>query len=147
VVCRSARLRCHGPRLGNVLGNDPRLAWVRYSAETGQPIPWVAVHRLPDYVYFHHGVHVRRGISCVECHGPVHQMDEVYQAQPLSMAFCLECHRNPAARLRPPETVFDLGWRWHGQPQQAAQLRRQFGQRAMQDWNVESLQACSACHR
>lgn len=140
-------IRCHGPRHGNVLGDDPRLAWVRHSAETGEPIPWIAIHRLPDYAYFHHAAHVRRGVSCVECHGPVHQMDEVYHAQPLSMAFCLDCHRNPASRLRPPEKVFDLAWRWHSEPKVAAQLQSQFGRRAVAEWAVEPRQSCSPCHR
>src|SRR5262247_935618 len=98
-------INCHGPKNGNILGNDPRLALVRESAESGKPIPWVQVHKVPDYVYFNHSVHVNRGVSCVECHGPVNQMDEVYHAKPFGMSFCLECHRNPAAKLRPPDKI------------------------------------------
>ena len=58
-------------------------------------IPWVRVHKAPDYVYFNHAVHVNRGISCVECHGKVDQMVEVHHDKHLSMAFCLDRHRNP----------------------------------------------------
>jgi mono/diheme cytochrome c family protein len=74
-------------------------------------------------------------------------MDEVYHAKPLSMAFCLECHRDPAARIRPVDKVTDLGWTWNADPKVAAELQRVNGERLVQDWNVQSLQNCSACHR
>ena len=77
-------MNCHN----QVLRNDPRLAPVRESAATGQPIPWVQVHIVPDYVFFNDSVHVARGIGCVECHGRVDQMDEVRHAKPFSMSFC-----------------------------------------------------------
>ena len=70
---------------------------------------------MPDFVYFNHSVHVNRGISCVECHGQINQMDEVHHAQPLSMTFCLDCHRNPGPNLRPLDKITDLAWnpqRW-----------------------------------
>ena len=86
-------MNCHS----QVLKDDPKLAVVRESYATGTPIHWVQIHKLPDYVYFNHSVHVDRGISCVECHGHINKMDEVYQAKPLTMAFCLDCHRDPAA--------------------------------------------------
>lgn len=88
-------LNCHS----RVKSQSPLLAKVRESYATGQPIPWVRVHRLPDYVYFNHAVHVKAGVSCVSCHGRVDQMAEVRQVQPLSMAWCLDCHRNPAAAI------------------------------------------------
>ena len=97
-------MNCHN----QVLKDDPRLAPIRESAATGKPVEWVQIHKLPDYVYFNHSVHVNRGISCVHCHGDIHKMDEVYHAKPLSMTFCLECHRNPAPNLRPPDKVTDL---------------------------------------
>ena len=93
----STCMNCHN----QVLKDDPRLALIRESAQSGKPIPWVQIHRVPDYVYFNHSVHVDRGISCVECHGPVNKMEEVYHNKPLSMTFCLDCHRNPAAKIRP----------------------------------------------
>ena len=76
------------------LKDDARLATVRQSYDSGEPIPWVRIHKVPDYVYFNHAVHVNRGISCVECHGKVDEMEVVYHAKELSMGFCLECHRN-----------------------------------------------------
>ncbi|MCB1128829.1 MAG: cytochrome c3 family protein, partial [Verrucomicrobiae bacterium] len=88
-------MNCHN----QVLKEDARLALVRESAASGTPIPWVQVHKVPDFVYFNHSVHVNRGISCVHCHGQVNQMDEVRHAQPLSMSFCLECHRHPELKI------------------------------------------------
>ena len=87
----STCMNCHN----QVLKDDPRLALVRDSATNNMPIPWVQIHRLPDYVYFNHAVHVRRGISCVECHGRVDQMDEVHHAKPLSMSVLLELPSRP----------------------------------------------------
>lgn len=136
-------MNCHS----QVLKDDPKLALVRESAATGTPIPWVQIHRTPDYVYFNHSVHVTRGISCVHCHGQVNEMDEVYHAEPLSMAFCLDCHRDPAAFIRPPDKVTDLNWKWSDDPLQNAELQRANGQKFVHDWKVESLQNCSACHR
>jgi hypothetical protein len=143
VPATSTCMNCHT----QVLKDDVRLALVRESAQTGKPIPWVQVHKVPDYVYFNHAVHVNRGVSCVECHGQINQMVEVYHAQPLSMSFCLECHRNPAGRLRPPDKITDLNWKWSDDPAQAAQLQKLNGEAMVQHWRVQSLQSCSACHR
>jgi hypothetical protein len=136
-------MNCHN----QVLKDDPRLALVRESAQSGKPIPWVQVHRVPDFVYFNHSVHVNRGISCVECHGPIDTMDEVYHVKPLSMTFCLDCHRDPAAKLRPPDKITDLNWKWSNNPEEAARLQKLNGEKFVHDWRVESLQTCSACHR
>ena len=139
----STCMNCHN----QVLKDDPRLALVRESAASGKPIPWVQIHRTPDFVYFNHSVHVNRGISCVECHGQINQMTEVYHAKPLSMAFCLDCHRNPAAKVRPPGKITDLNWTWSGDPNIAAQQQKAFGEKFVHDFRIESLQNCSACHR
>ena len=139
----SSCMNCHS----QVLPDDPRLALVRESHATGKPIPWVQIHKMPDFVYFNHSVHVNRGVSCVECHGQINEMDEVFQSKPLGMTYCLECHRDPAARLRPPDKITDLKWKWSDDPKLAAQLQRTHGQEMVQNWKVESLQNCSACHR
>jgi len=136
-------MNCHN----QILKDDPRLALVRDSFATGKPIPWVQVHKVPDYVYFNHSVHVNRGVSCVECHGQVNKMDEVVHAKPLSMSFCLECHRDPASRLRPPDKVTDLNWKWSDDPKTAAQLQQEKGKQFVHDWKVQSMQNCSTCHR
>jgi hypothetical protein len=136
-------MNCHN----QVLKDDPRLALVRDSAATGKPIPWVQVHKVPDYVYFNHAVHVNRGVSCVKCHGDIHKMDEVQHAKPLSMTFCLDCHRNPELNLRPPDKVTQLDWDWDANPHVAADKQLAEGRKFVHDWKVNASQNCSACHR
>ena len=87
-------------------------SWRRWreSYKTGNPVEWIQIHKLPDYVYFNHRAHVTSGVSCVSCHGRIDQMVEVRQVQPLNMAWCLECHRNPAPNLRPASLVTKLDW-------------------------------------
>ena len=59
-----------------------------------KPIQWVKIHNLPDHVYFNHAQHVKVGkVQCQRCHGPIQEMDEVYQFSPLSMGWCINCHR------------------------------------------------------
>jgi hypothetical protein len=137
VPSASTCLRCHN----QVLATDSRLAPVRDAVRTDQPIAWVQVHKTPDYVYFNHAVHVNRGVSCVSCHGAVNRMTEIRHAEPLSMSFCLDCHRNPAPNLRPPAEVYNLEWSMDSR-YQAAQ-----GEKYVHDWKVMSSQTCSACHR
>jgi len=131
-------MNCHN----QVKTTSPLLAVVRQSYATGQPVPWVEIHRVPDFVYFNHAVHIARGVSCVECHGRIDRMDVVEHAKPLSMSFCLECHRDPAQHLRPRSEVTNLAWQ---APSPAAQL--EMGQKFVHDWNVNPPQTCSGCHR
>jgi hypothetical protein len=137
VPAASTCMKCHN----QVLAEDPRLELVRTSAETGQPIPWVQIHKMPDFAYFNHSVHVNRGVSCIHCHGEVHKMEEVRQVKELSMAFCLECHRHPDRYVRPPDQVFNLNWKTN----EAAQL--EMGAAFVHDWKIMTQQGCSTCHR
>jgi hypothetical protein len=100
----------------------------------------VRVHRLPDYVYFNHSAHVNAGVSCVSCHGRVDQMIEVKQVEPLNMLWCLDCHRNPAARIRPREFVTRLGWTPDRDP--AA-----IGRELIDANRIAPPTDCSGCHR
>ena len=138
IPAASVCMNCHS----QVLKDDPRLALVRESALTGKPIPWVQVHKVPEFVYFNHAVHVNRGVSCYECHGEINKMEEVRHAQSLSMTFCLDCHRDPAAKLRPPDKITDLNWR-----PESPEKQRAMGEKFVHDWKVQSLESCSACHR
>lgn len=61
--------------------------------ERGEQVPWVEVYRLPDHVKFNHKRHVKAGIACAECHGPVEKMERVYQFTSLKMGWCITCHR------------------------------------------------------
>lgn len=121
---------------------SPLLEVVRQSYTTGEPVPWVKIHQTPDYVYFNHSVHVNRGVSCVECHGKVNEMTVVSHDQPHSMSWCLDCHRNPAERIRDPKDVFNLD-----SQTLAAQGKLADAQKFVHDWKVKPPQSCSGCHR
>lgn len=133
----SVCMNCHS----QVLPNDARLAPVRDSYKSGDPIPWVQIHRTPDFVYFNHAVHVNRGVGCVSCHGQINRLVEVRHEKSLTMAFCLDCHRNPAPNLRPPDQVYNLNW------SQEPLRQLEMGQRFMKDWKIHASDKCYTCHR
>ena len=87
-----------------------KLLPVRESWATGEPVPWLKVHHLPDYAQFNHSVHVDIGVGCESCHGRIDQMEVVSQQEPLSMGWCLTCHRSPEEYLRPPNEVTTMGF-------------------------------------
>ena len=87
-----------------------KLAPLRAAYAAARPIRWVRVHMLPDYAYFDHSVHVAAGVGCVSCHGRVDRMKVVHQVMPLSMSWCLECHRDPTPHLRPRGQVTNMDW-------------------------------------
>jgi len=129
-------MNCHA----KVRTESPKLVPVRDSYATGMPIPWVRVHDLPDYVYFDHSAHVSRGVGCVECHGRVDAMEVVSQVEPLSMGWCLDCHRNPDARLRPPEMVTRMDWVPPGDP-------AEYGRQLRETNRINPSTDCWTCHR
>ncbi len=129
-------MNCHT----NIRAQSDKLAIVRESYRTGLPVRWVKVHDLPDYSYFDHSAHVTRGVGCVECHGRVDKMEVVYQAEPLSMGWCLDCHRNPDPHLRPPEYVTVMDWRPEGDPVE-------LGRKLREERGINPSEDCSTCHR
>ena len=130
-------MNCHSA----VRASDPRLEPVRASyKDENQPVEWVQIHKLPDYAYFNHSVHVNRGVSCVECHGRVDQMDEVRHEKHFSMTFCLDCHRDPEKRLRPLDKITDLAYDRSLDPENKD---RNF----VKEWHIKTSENCSACHR
>jgi hypothetical protein len=131
-VCMNCHVR--------VKPESPRLQKVRESYNNGEPIEWVRVHRLPDFVFFNHQAHVTAGVSCVTCHGRVDQMVEVTQVEPLNMAWCLDCHRHPEKHIRPVEEVTNLAWQPDGDPVA-------IGQAIMQAKGIDPPEHCSGCHR
>jgi hypothetical protein len=134
-------MNCHT----NIKNTSDLLTVVRDSWQTGQPIPWVKIHNLPNYVYFNHSAHVSHGVGCVECHGRIDRMDVVAQAKPLSMGWCLECHRDPGPHLRPKDVaVTDMNFkRDETNPDQAPEkLMKDYGVR-----DVAYMQSCYTCHR
>jgi hypothetical protein len=122
-----------------VRADSAALAPVRESWETNRPIPWVRVHNLPDHSYFDHSIHSAAGIGCVSCHGRVDRMEVVAQAQPLSMGWCLDCHRNPEPHIRPPWRVTDMDWSLEGMDQQIADLERRAAESPAQAADLRTL--------
>jgi hypothetical protein len=133
-------MNCH-----SVLYADaPYLEPIRESYRTNQSIQWVKVHRLPDFVYFNHSIHVNKGVGCSTCHGSVNQMPLVFQASPLLMEWCLDCHRNPERVLRKTkEDVFDMNWK---APDDQAEIGKQLAVERKIRTTAE-LTSCSTCHR
>lgn len=126
-------MNCHSL----VGGASERLAAVRDSREAGESIRWIRVHKLPDYAYFDHGVHVRGGVGCISCHGDVAAMDEIEQVRPLSMRWCLDCHRDPVPSLVPRDQVT----RARPRPSDSTSVDPHAGRRPAPPSD------CSGCHR
>ncbi|QDT64830.1 cytochrome c3 family protein [Calycomorphotria hydatis] len=121
---------------------SPKLEPVRESLETGASVPWNRVHDLPDYAYFNHSAHVSRGVSCVECHGRVDKMEVVERVSPLNMGWCINCHREPYARIRPVEFVTQLDW----EPPEGM-TREEVGRKWAEERGLFPNTDCSTCHR
>jgi hypothetical protein len=99
-------INCHS----QIWTNASLLEPVRESWATGQSIPWIRVHDLPDYVYFNHEIHVNKGIGCASCHGRVDEMPIMYEENSLQMEWCLNCHRDPGKNLRPTSEIYNMAW-------------------------------------
>jgi menaquinone reductase, multiheme cytochrome c subunit len=129
-------MNCHA----TITPDSEKLKPLRESMKSGNSVPWVRVHDLPDYVYFDHRAHVGQGVSCFNCHGRIDRMEQVHQVETLSMGWCLDCHRNPAPNLRPREYVTDPSWT-------AGKDQAELGERLMQEYKISPSTDCSACHR
>jgi Cytochrome c7 and related cytochrome c len=99
-------INCHA----QIWTNAALLQPVRDSWASGESLPWIKVHDLPDYVYFSHEIHVNKGLGCASCHGRVDQMPLMYAQNTLQMEWCLDCHRNPAKYLRPTSQIYNMAW-------------------------------------
>jgi hypothetical protein len=122
---------------------SPKLQPVRDSWATGQPMQWIRIHKVPDYAYFNHSVHVNRGVSCVWCHGNINRMDVVAQDQPQGMAWCLECHRAPEKKLRPLSEITHLDWK----PEDIGTTQEKLGAELKKEWHINPPVTCAGCHR
>jgi len=135
-------MTCHS----QIWTESPLLEPIRESYRTGNPIEWVRVHDLPDFVYFDHSIHVHKGIGCQTCHGQVDQMPLMWKVNALNMEWCLECHRTPEKYVRPREEVFNMAWtpmdeRGHAVSQAL------LGAQLVQDYDINPSTDCSTCHR
>jgi hypothetical protein len=118
------------------------LELIRQSLAENKPVAWNKVNRLPDYVYFDHSIHIAKGVGCTTCHGPVGDMPLMRASAPLTMGWCLDCHRNPASHLRPESAVFDP--QWTPPDNQVEQ-----GKALLAHYHIDNrhLTDCSVCHR
>ncbi|WP_043752734.1 cytochrome c3 family protein [Methylobacterium nodulans] len=132
-------MSCHS----QIWTNAEMLAPVRGSLATNTPIHWRRVHTLPDYVYFDHSVHIAKGVGCSTCHGAVQSMPLMRQAAPLTMSWCLDCHRNPERNLRSREEVYDMTWT----PPPDQETRGKVLKAQYHIQSADRLSECSICHR
>lgn len=127
-------MNCH-----NLVGQkNDKLKGVRQSWADDVPIKWVRVHELPGYSYFDHSLHLNAGVGCASCHGRVDQMEVVTQREPLSMGWCLDCHRDPSPHIRPAGQLTNMAW----EPDDSATVAT-YSKRS----EVAPSQDCTACHR
>jgi hypothetical protein len=129
-------MSCHS----QLFTESPALAPVRQSYADKTPISWVRVYDLPDYVYFNHSIHVKKGVACIICHGRVDEMPVTWRAKTLRMNWCLSCHRSPELFVRPRERVFDMKW-------VPVEDQRTMGQRLVKEYGIQKLTDCYTCHR
>jgi hypothetical protein len=131
-------MSCHS----QIWNDSPKLEPVRASYSTDQPIAWTRVHNLPDFVFFNHSIHIAKGVGCSECHGQVDKMPLMWQAKPLTMEWCLGCHRAPEKALRPADQVFNMNY-VHPADQIA------LGKQLVQEYHIDTnrLTDCYTCHR
>ena len=129
-------MNCHS----QIWADSPFLEPVRESFRSGEPLRWIRVHDLPDFVYFNHSVHVKKGVGCASCHGRVDRMPLMLQNASLQMGWCLDCHRNPEKYVRPREAVFQMDY-------QPPPDQLELGARLVKEYDIRSLTSCSVCHR
>lgn len=136
---------------------------VRVSYERDEPLTWNRVNDLPDYVYFDHSIHISKGIGCYSCHGDVSRMPLLLQARSLTMMWCLDCHRNPEAHVRPKSLIYhteplqDLIGKPEFQtavddqlpqaPAPEADRLQQLRRSLAADYHLHSKTDCYTCHR
>ena len=129
-------MTCHSQIHTNAAMLEP----VRESWRAGKSLKWIRVHDLPDYVYFNHSIHVKKGVACETCHGPIGEMALTWRENSLNMEWCLGCHRAPEKYVRPREFVFETGWK----PEIEQKI---LGKEIVEAYDIHKLTNCSICHR
>lgn len=132
-------MNCHS----EMWASSPALEAVRESYRSGKSIEWTRVNDLPEFVYFNHSIHIHKGVGCAECHGRVDRMPLMLQAAPLTMEWCLDCHRHTERHLRPLDQVFSMAYT---KPANQAEL----GHQLVKEYHIRSsgeLTSCEICHR
>src|ERR1044071_2791589 len=131
-------MNCHSVLFANAAFLEP----VRASFRDNRPLHWVRVHDLPDFVYFNHSIHIKKGVGCETCHGRIDQMPLMWKVNSLDMQWCLECHRQPERFIRPREQVFRMDWE---PPSDQLAL----GASLVKEYHINKskMTDCSICHR
>src|SRR5687768_18003882 len=128
-------MNCHS----QVWSNAPILEPVRASFRENRPLEWWRVHDLADFVYFDHSIHVAKGVGCATCHGQVDRMPLMWQANTLTMSWCLDCHRAPEKFIRPREQVYNMNYdaaeylRQSGRPEKTPE---ELGNRLVEEYHI-----------
>ncbi|MGH7130790.1 MAG: cytochrome c3 family protein [Phycisphaerales bacterium] len=132
--------------------------FIRQAYAADKPIDWRRIHKLPDYVRnFPHQSHISAGVSCVSCHGNIATMPVVYQHEPLSMSWCLECHRDPEPKLVPRKgdpkqgggvysdalvtRLFEAEREWVDNPAKLPTQKKFYEER-----HISAPESCGSCH-
>ncbi len=133
-------INCHS----QIWINSSTLEPVRESYRTNESIKWTKVHDLPDFVYFNHSIHVKKGVGCETCHGRVDKMALMYQNANLEMRWCLECHRNPENFVRPRQFITKMGY----DPETDMKTTQaELGPKLVKEYHIQKLETCWTCHR
>jgi hypothetical protein len=132
-------MNCHSQLWTNAKVLEP----VRASFRNDTPLTWTKVNDLPNFVYFNHSIHVKQGVGCATCHGPVDKMPLMYQAQSLLMEWCLGCHPAPEKFIRPRSEVFNMAY-------VAPDNQVEVGLKLKTEYHIadaKHMTSCSVCHR
>lgn len=129
-------MNCHS----QIWKDSPVLEPVRASFRDNRSIEWTKVNDLPDFVYFNHSAHVNKGVGCTTCHGRVDKMPLMLQSAPLTMEWCLDCHRNPGRYVRPKSEVFNVAY-------EPPADQRELGAKLLAEYDIRPRTSCSTCHR
>ena len=129
-------MNCHSVLFANAAFLEP----VRASFRDDRPLRWVRVHDLPDFVYFNHSIHVKKGVGCETCHGRIDNQALTWMQPSLEMRWCLDCHRHPEKYVRPREFVTTMGYT-PSEPQEV------IGARLVKEYHILKLETCWTCHR
>jgi hypothetical protein len=129
-------MNCHS----QIWNQAPILEPIRASFREDRPVRWVRVHDLPDFVYFNHSIHVKKGMGCETCHGRIDEMPLTLQQNSLQMEWCVNCHRNPENYVRPRSEIYTMGYK-PSEPQSV------IGARLVKEYGIRGNTSCSTCHR
>jgi len=129
-------MNCHS----QIWAQAPILEPIRASFREDRPVRWIRVHDLPDFVYFNHSIHVKKGMGCETCHGRIDEMPLTLQQNTLQMEWCVNCHRNPENYVRPRSEIYTMGYK-PSEPQSV------IGARLVKEYGIRGNTSCSTCHR